>query len=436
MRPAGLAQPAFETSKPPSIFKSYYVLTLLTLIGALAFVDRNIINIVIEPIKAEFELSDTMMGFMVGFGFVMIYVFMSVPIARLADRKGRIPIVAMGLAFWSVMTTLGGFAQSVIQLLLTRIGVGIGESSSGAPTNSLIADFFPKDKRPMAMSIFYLSPYVGTYIGFWIGGLTRSLGHDWRTAFFFAGVPGLLIAALLFVSVKEPQRGIQEGKSGDIKNYNLKETLRYFVNNKTYLYSLIGLCLSSLPDFSLTAWISPFLERVHEMDVLRVVSVGSTIKLIGGMAGVLMGGVIVTRLGKKSDRWRILTPGITSLLAGPALVTFLFAPMPLGWVGLFCSVFFMGFRMGPVLGLVQTVVKVRMRAFAAAVIFMFGNLFGQGVGPFIIGVCNDLLMPVLGKYAIRYSMLSLPLTSMLGALFFVMAARHVTRDIRRSQAEQ
>jgi len=436
MRPAGAAQPPFESSKPPSIFKSYYVLALLTLAGSLAFVDRNIINIVIEPIKAEFELSDTVMGFMVGFGFIMIYVFLSIPIARVADRKGRIPIIAIGLAFWSVMTTLGGFAQSVIQLLLTRVGVGIGESSSGAPTNSLVADYFPKDKRPMAMSILYISPFLGTYIGFWIGGLVRNFGHDWRTAFFFAGIPGLLLAALIFFSVKEPPRGIQDGKSGDVKNYNLKETLRYFVDNKTYLYSLIGLCLSSLPDFSLTVWISPFLERVHEMSVLRVVSVGSTIKLIGGMAGVLTGGVIVTRLGKKSDRWRILTPGITSLLAGPALVTFLFAPLPLAWVGLFCSVFFMGFRMGPVLGLVQTIVKVRMRAFAAAIIFMFGNLFGFGVGPFIIGACNDLLMPVFGKYAIRYSMLSLPLTSMLGAVFFIMATRHVTRDIQRSQAEQ
>jgi hypothetical protein len=110
--------------------------------------------------------------------------------------------------------------------------------------------------------------------------------------------------------------------------------------------------------------------------------------------------------------------------------------MPLAWTGLFCSVFFMGFRMGPVLGLVQTVVKVRMRAFAAAIIFMFGNLFGFGVGPFIIGACNDLFIPVFGKYAIRYSMLILPLTSMLGALFFIIAARHVTWDIRRSQAEQ
>ena len=435
MEKAGTIKSTEETAKPPSLAKSYYVLALLTIIGSLAFVDRNIINIVIEPIKEEFELSDTMMGFMVGFGFIMIYVFLSIPIARIADRKGRIPIIAIGLAFWSLMTSLGGIVQSVTQLLLTRIGVGIGESSSGAPANSLISDYFPKDKRSMAMAILYIAPFVGTYIGFWIGGLVRNYGYNWRIAFFFAGLPGLIVSALLFVTVKEPPRGIQDGKKVDIKDYNIGDTLRYFVKNRTYLFSLIGLCLSSLPDFSLTAWISPFLERVHDMEVLQVVSVGSTIKLIGGMFGVLMGGVIVTHLSKKADKWRILTPGITSLLAGPALVTFLFAPMPVAWVGLFTSVFFMGFRMGPVLGLVQTVVKVRMRAFAAAVIFMFGNLFGFGVGPFVIGACNDLLAPAFGKDAIRYSMLSLPLTSMLGALFFIMASRYVTRDIKNSLAE-
>jgi MFS family permease len=424
-----------EAAKPPSLAKSYYVLALLTLIGSLAFTDRNIINVVVEPIKEEFDLSDSMMGFMVGFGFVMIYAILSIPIARFADRKGRIPIIAVGLAFWSVMTSLGGFAQSVTQLLLTRIGVGIGESSSGAPANSLISDYFPRDKRPMAMSILYIAPFVGTYIGFLIGSIATTY-WGWRSAFFFAGLPGLIVSGLLYFTVKEPRRGIQDGKNIDTKSYALGETLRYLVGNKTYFLSLIGLCLSSLPDFSLTAWFASFLMRVHDLTIQQVGTVGGTIKWIGGMSGVLMGGVIVTHLGKKADKWKILTPGITSLLAGPALLTFLFAPMPLAWVGLFASVFFMGFRMGPVLGLVQSVVKIRMRAFAAAIIFMFGNLFGLGFGPLFIGICNDFLTPSFGAYAIRYSMLSLPLTSMLGALFFIRARRYVTQDIQRSLSEE
>jgi MFS family permease len=426
---------AGQSTKLPSLAKSYYVLALLTLVGSLAFVDRNVINIVIEPIKAEFELSDTMMGFMVGFGFVMIYAILSIPIARWADRKGRIPIIAAGLAFWSVMTTLGGIAQSVFQLLLTRMGVGIGESTSGAPANSLVSDYFPRDKRPMAMGVLYIAPFVGTYIGYLIGAFATTY-WGWRSSFFFAGIPGLIVALLLHFTVKEPRRGIQDGKSVDIRSYDVRETLRYFVGNKTYLFSLIGLCLSSLPDFCLTAWFAPFLMRIHDLNIQQVGTVGGTIKWIGGMSGVLMGGVIVTRLSTRGDKWRILTPGITSLLAGPALLTFLFAPMPLAWAGLFASVFFMGFRMGPVLGLVQSVVKVRMRAFAAAIVFMGGNVFGLGCGPLIIGICNDLLTPTLGIEAIRSSMLSLPLTSMLGALFFIRATRYVTQDIYRSLAEE
>ncbi len=198
---------------------------------------------------------------------------------------------------------------------------------------------------------------------------------------------------------------------------------------------VIGFTFTGFSDLTLSTWFVTFVMRVHDMTMLHVNTFGGTLNSFGGVAGVLIGGVIVGYLGRKDDRWKIVAPSITSFLAGPALVFFLFAPMPWAWVGLVCSVLLMGFRMGPVLGLVQSIVKVRMRAFAAAIFFMIGTLFGAGVGPLFIGALNDYLNPTYGQLAIRYSLLSVPAMSMLGALFFIWAARYVREDLRRSLVE-
>jgi MFS family permease len=424
-----------EVAKPVSLVKSYYVLILLTLVWSAAYIDRNIINVVLEPIKKEFGVSDTLMGFMVGFGFVLIYAILAMPVARLADRKGRLPIICIGVTFWSIMTSFGAAAQTVYQLLFTRIGVGVGESAASAPGNSLISDYFPKDKRPMAMAILSMSPFIGVYGGFMIGGIAATY-WGWRSAFLVAGIPGIIVAILLRFTVKEPLRGALDGKNADTRVYSLRETLRYFVSNKTYLLAVIGFSLTSFVDFGITAWFASFLMRVHHLTILQASTVGGTIKSLAGVTGVLLGGFVVSYLGKKSDTYKILTPGITSLLAGPFLAVFYFAPMPLAWFGLVAGVICTGFRMGPVLGLVQSVVKVRMRAFAAAVIFMIGNLFGYGLGPLFIGMSNDYLKPTYGPLAIRYSLISMPIMTMVGALFFLWAARYVKRDIQKCAIEE
>jgi MFS family permease len=169
--------------------------------------------------------------------------------------------------------------------------------------------------------------------------------------------------------------------------------------------------------------------------MLEVSTFGGTLSALGGIAGVLLGGAVIGYLGKKNDRWKIAGPGLTSLLAGPVLIIFLFAPMPWTYVALFSALLLMAFRMGPVLGLVQSVVKVRMRAFAAALLFLIGTLVGSGAGPLIIGAVNDYLNPTYGPLAIRYSLLCVPAASMFGSLFFIWAGRYVKEDIRKSLAE-
>ncbi len=435
MKQAVTVQQVPETAAPVSLAKSYYVLILLTLVWAFQFANIQIVNIVLERIRSEFRQSDTVMGLIAGIAVTLFGTLLSLPVARLADRKGRISIVAIGVTFWSIMTTLGGFAQSITQLALARVGYSIGGSVSPAPGNSLVADYFPKDKLPMAMAIMSTAPCIGGLVASWIGGVAGT-SWGWRGAFFVVGIPGLVIAALLYFTVKEPIRGIQDGKHADTRNYGVGETLRFFIENKTYSLVLIGFTFSGFADLALSTWFIAYMERVHQKSMLEASTVGGTLNAIAGMAGVLLGGAIIGYLGKKNDRWRIVGPGITSLVAGPALITFLFAPMPWTYVALFFSMVFMTFRMGPILGLVQSIVKVRMRAFAAATLFMIGTLVGSGAGPLIIGAFNDYLNPSYGHLAIRYSLLSVPLCSMIGALFYLWAGRHVKEDIRRSLAAE
>src|SRR6201998_119882 len=186
--------------------RRYYVLGILTLVYALNFLDRTIFNVLIEPIKKEFALSDTTMGLLAGFGFVLFYSLLGIPIARVADRINRRNIVALAFAFWSAMTLLCGMAKSVGTLALARTGVGIGESAGTPASQSLIADLFDKNERPRALGIYAIGTYLGVFLGYFIGGWVNQ-HYGWRTAFFSAGLPGVALAALLWLTIAEPKRG-------------------------------------------------------------------------------------------------------------------------------------------------------------------------------------------------------------------------------------
>ena len=424
-----------EKARPFSLIKAYYVLILLTLVWALQFANIQIVNIVLEQIKSDFNVSDTAMGLIAGIVVSLLGSLLSMPIARLADRKGRLAIVSIGVAFWSIMTTLGGLAQNVLQLVLSRIGFGIGGSVSPAPANSLISDYFPKNKLTMAMGIMSIAPCVGGLMAAWIGGIVGSTHWGWRGAFIAVAIPGFVVAALLYFTVKEPVRGIQDGKHADTRNYGIGETLRFFFENKTYFLVLIGFTFSGIADLALATWFVPFMQRVHKTSLLEASTFGGTLNSIAGIIGVLLGGAVITYLGKKDDRWRIVGPGLTSFFGGPVLVVFLFAPIPWAYAGLFFAMILLTFRMGPILGLVQSVVKVRMRAFAAATLFMIGTIVGSGAGPLVIGALNDILEPGYGDLSIRYSLLCVSGASMIGALFYIWAGWYVKADLKRSMEE-
>jgi len=424
-----------EQQAPLSAAKRNYILGLLTAVFALNFLDRSLLGVVLEPVKKEFALSDTMMGLMLGFGFALMQTGAGLIVARYADRKSRVPLIALGLTFTSVMTAVGGAVVSAWQMFLTRIGVGLGQSTGTSPSQATISDIFPKDRRPFAMSIFQMGPLLGGYLGFLIGGLATYY-YNWRTAFFFAGIPGIVIGLLLYFTVKEPPRGLSDGAKADTNLYSLGDTVRYLIANRTFVWCTIGNILASYTNFSVGAWLAAFLRRIHHLNQAQIGVWGGTVKSVAGLAGVLIGGYIVQRVGKGNDKWKILAPAIALFISGPLFLIFLFPDsLSMAFFGLALAIFFSAFYNGPLIAVTQSVVKVRMRALAAATYMMPGALISYGCAPLVIGIINDALNPRYGAASVRYSLITAPIACMLGALCFMAASRSVNQDIKKALKE-
>jgi len=422
-----LAAAGTNAAAKPSI-RRYYVLGLLTAVYALNFLDRTIFNVLIEPIKKEFALSDTMMGLLAGFGFVLFYSLLGIPIARVADRINRRNIVAVALAFWSAMTFLCGMATSVTTLALARIGVGIGESAGTPASQSIIADLFSKNERPRALGIFAIGTYLGVFLGYFIGGYVNQ-HYGWRMAFFSAGLPGIALAAVLWLTVSEPKRG---SMAETFTPEPLGPTLGFLASQRSFVIVLIGFCLTTYTNYATAAWIPPFLARVHHLSSAEIGTYAGTFKGLAGMAGTLVGGLVVARISQRDDRWKLWAPAITSGLAGPVFaVCLLTADFTTMVAALALASFLVGFHLGPIFAIAQTVARPSMRALASAIVLLTATCFGQGVGPLAVGMINDALKNEYGAAAVRYSLLSAAITTTLGALLFVRAARSIRGDIKR-----
>src|ERR1700741_2120910 len=422
------AAPADVIAKPST--RRYYVLGVLTIVYALNFLDRTIFNVLIEPIKKEFTLSDTTMGLLAGFGFVLFYSLLGIPIARIADRLNRVNIVAAAFAFWSAMTFLCGLAQNVTMMTLARIGVGIGEAAGPPASQSVIADLFNKNERPRALGIYAIGTYLGVFLGYFIGGYVNQ-HYGWRTAFFSAGLPGVALAALLWLTIAEPKRGAM---AETFAPEPIGPTLRFLATQPSFVIVLIGFCLKSYTNYATAAWIPPFLARVHHLTSAEIGTYAGTFKGLCGIAGTLLGGFVVAQIGRRDDRWKLWAPAVTSGLAGPVFALCVLTPSFVTMIAaLAATSFLVGFHLGPIFAIAQTVARPSMRALASALVLLTATCFGQGVGPLAVGMVNDALNGAFGTDAVRYSLLSAAATTMLGALLFALAARFIRADIARAK---
>jgi len=409
-----------------------YALVMLTLISTFNYLDRNILGLALPAIKSEMGVSDTALGLVSGLAFVLFYSLLGVPIAWLADRWNRRNIITLGLIFWSLMTAVTGVVTNIWQLALTRFLMGAGEACGLAPSNSMISDLFRQARRPLALSIFGLAGALSFAVLFPIAGWIVEL-WGWRMMFVAAGAPGILLGLVFFLTVREPERGASEEQKRSLEKSPIVETARFLGGSRTYLLILGGITMTGANSFAASIWVPTFLERVHGLSMGEIASTLGPLRGILQAVGILAGGVLIDRLGRRSEQLRLRIPALSCLILGPAELLFLLGGTRAEWVvGYGLTSFFLLMHQAPVFAVALNVSRVRMRAVSISILVFFATLVGQVVGPLMIGVLNDLLEPSFGDLSIRYSMLFLAATAVLAGVLFWLAANTVEADIRRA----
>jgi len=412
---------------------SVTALVFLTLISSLNYLDRSILGLVLPMIKEEMQVSDTVLGLVSGLAFVLFYTMLGLPIAWAADRFSRRNIIAIGLAFWSAMTALTGFVSSIWQLALTRFLMGAGEASCLAPSQSMLADLFPPRSRSMAVAIFGTAFAIASLLYYPLIGMV-SEAYGWRAAFIAAGVPGMVLAALFVIFVPEPKRGGSERAApAPAASVPYRQALSYMARVRTYRCILGGVTFMGANAFAAGAWSPTFLERVHGMSIGEIANVIGPVRGILGMAGVLAGGWLADRLGRRDPRWRMWVPGLLCLVVAPAEALFLLADADVLWItGLALTSLFTFAHQGPIYAALLAVMPQRMRASAVAILILFSSLVSQALGPLTVGMMNDWLAPAYGEMAIRYSLSVVIICAVIAGLLFMSGARTYAEDAERA----
>jgi MFS family permease len=405
-----------------------YSLGFLTLISAFNYLDRSLLGLALPAIKAEMAVSDTVLGLVSGLAFVLFYSLLGVPIAWLADRWNRRNIIAVGFAFWSLMTLVTGWVANIWQLAAARFLMGAGEACGLAPSNSMISDLFRKERRALALSIFGTGSSIAFVVFFPILGIVGE-AYGWRSMFIVAGAPGILLALIFYLTVREPKRTglVPEMEGRALRDpRSIFRDLAFLFRSPAYLYLLAASTFMGLNVFAVSVWTPTFLERVHGLNMATIASIIGPIRGIFGLAGVLIGGFMIDRLMRRSPHWRVTLPAAACLLLAPVEVVFLLSDLQWLWLSAFAaSAFLTLIHQGPLFALVMEVASSRMRALAIATLVLFAGLLGQAAGPLIVGVLNDALAATVGITAIRYSMLIVALTAVLAGLMIMLAARHL-----------
>ncbi len=413
-----------------------YVLLVLTGVYTFNFIDRQILVILQESIKADLGLSDTQLGLLTGFAFALFYVTLGIPIARFADRSNRKNIIAVSLTVWSAMTALSGFVQNFWQLLLARIGVGVGEAGGSPPAHSIISDYFPAEKRATALSIYSMGIYIGILFGYLAGGWINQY-FGWRMAFMAIGIPGVVYALVVFFTVKEPARGQTDKVPQTTEEVaGLIAVTKHLLSYKTFLYLAFACGLTTFGSYGVGNFTPPFLARVHGLDSATIGTWLSLTSGIGGGLGTFLGGYIADKLGRKDVRWYLWI----SILAGafkliPATIFFFSENSQLVLIATFFSTFAVGIFLGPSLAVIHNLVTAKMRAFASAILFFILNLIGLGFGPMVIGMVSDFLEPTYQEYSLRWAFTITYLTGIGAMILYYKASQHYTADLAASKLQ-
>ncbi len=410
----------------------YVVLAMLILAYTFNFLDRQILGILKEPIMRELGLTDTQLGLMGGVAFAALYATLAVPIGWLADRVSRTWIMTAALALWSAFTAACGLATGFWSLFLTRMGVGVGEAGGVAPAYSLITDYFPKEQRARALAAYSFGIPLGTAAGVLFGGLIAAY-VNWRWAFFVVGLAGLVLAPVFKWVVSDPVRGgldVAPGMTPVKKEApRFSEVIATVFPKPSFWLLAFGAASASICGYGITFWIPSFFIRSLGLTLAQTSVYYSAIALIGGMAGIWLGGSLADRFGSKNRAAYALVPAICFLVAVPC---FLLAmnTKSLAWAFI---VFLVptGLNLtwlGPIITAVQHLAPARMRTTTSALFLLINNLVGIAVGLWFFGYLSDQLKPQYGAESMRYSIQYGLAFYVLSAGLLIAASRRLARD--------
>ena len=409
----------------------HYTLGILVVVYTFNFIDRQILSILMESIKLDLGLSDQALGFLAGFAFAAFYAVLGMPIALWADRGNRRNLITLALAIWSVMTALSGLAQNFTQLALARIGVGIGEAGCSPPAHSLISDYYPPEQRATALGIYSIGIPLGVMFGLFVGGWINEV-YGWRYAFFVVGVPGLLLAALVRLTLQEPPRGLSENRNAEDIPPAFFETVKFLLRRPAFLHIAFGGALAAFVGYGVISWFPSFLIRSHAMKTTEIGLWFGLIMGIPGGAGIFLGGYLADKFGATDPRWYLWTAAVASLVALPfGFATYLLSNPYWALAVFSIPILLSNFWQATVFAQTQSLVQLRMRGVASAILLFIINIIGLGAGPWMIGIVSDLLAPRYGADSLRWSLMIFGSVGIWVAYHFYVGGKHLAADLAR-----
>jgi MFS family permease len=418
----------------------HYVLGLLFLSYAVNVMDRSsVLAVTLQSIKAEFGASDTQLGLLTGIAFAVFFSTMGIPIAALADRSSRRNVLAASIAVWSGMTALCGMAVNFTMLFATRVGTAIGEAGGTPPSHSLISDYFPKSERGRAFAIFALGVPFGTALGTFIAGQALH-AFGWRTTFMLVGLPGVLVAALVALTIKEPPRGLSD-HSGTLRQTGsapgVFEALAVLWQRPSFRHLCVASALHATVWYGSSAFNAAFLIRSHQMTAATAANWLTLFAMIGGL-GTLLGGYLSDWLSVRTNdkRWYLWVPAFATLLMVPFhFIAYLSEGLSLALQSFAAMTFFAAAFFGPSITMTQALATLRMRSVASSVLLFVQTMIGYGLGPLLSGFISDELAPAYGIQSLRYALATIGVVNLWAALHYALGTRTLKEDLAHAEEQ-
>ncbi len=416
-----------------SVGLRWYVLFVMMLAYTINIADRYVMSTVLEQIRLDLHLSDAGVAFLTGVSLALFYVSMGIPLSWIADRYNRRNLLAISITLWSLMTTMCGLSKGYMQLLLARMGVGIGEAGGTPSCNSIICDYFPAARRPMALTIFCLGAPIGAWIGADMAGAVAH-AYGWRAAFLVLGIPGVLLALLIMATIREPKRGCLDVIKSD-DDPTLMETMRFCLSQRSAVHVMMGSGVAALWGWGLMWFIPTFLQRTYQIDVGQAGAIVGPIHLVMGISASLLTAWILGRPSYTDPRKIVyLLGGVTAVATVPGIIAIYTHNITLATVSLWLFIPGIYFYIGPAFALGQNLAPPKMRAMFSAIALLIANVFNLIVAPQGVGLLSDYFAGPAGPDAasLRSALLILAPTGFWAAFHYFMAAKTIVEDQKRA----